>query len=252
MESADGTLNAHSAMRITPRSETAAHAPKARVGSKEELRSFPLNTSFRDRLIGRLDEAGIPAHARTAFLAALTERAAQTVSRWLDRYQPGLPDLPSCERLCRLLPCSADWMLGLPTQPTARGRRRVTGAVTSGPGHMHLAFEALNEMTNAFVDSEPMRMSGDEMAPRIRDGDLVFVDRTADSLSGNGIYAVELDGRIMIRKIESRIGIGLVFRCENAAYEDCVIKDAAAARRMGLRVLGRVDGAIGVQRLKGG
>ena len=43
-----------------------------------------------------------------------------------------------------------------------------------------------------------------------------------------------------------------MFRCENDAYEDNVIKDAAAARRMGLRVLGRVNGAIGLQRLKGG
>ena len=117
---------------------------------------------------------------------------------------------------------------------------------------MHSALELLTAMTRAFDDCEPIRMSGDEMVPRIRDGDLVFVDRTALTLSGNGIYAIELDGRVMIRKVESRIGTGLVFRCENAAYADCVIKDAAAARRMGLRVLGRVNGAIGAQRFKGG
>ena len=117
---------------------------------------------------------------------------------------------------------------------------------------MHSAREPLTAMTMAFDDCEPIRMSGDEMAPTIRDGDLMFVDRTVVTLSGNGVYAVELDGRVMIRKVESRIATGLVFRCENAAYADCLIKDAAAARRMGLRVLGRVNGAIGAQRFNGG
>lgn len=230
--------------------DSVARARKSRVNS-ERACPLPLNTALRDRLVSRLDRAGIPAHARTAYLAALTERAVQTVSRWLDLEQPGLPDLASCARLCRHLPCSADWMLGLPPQQTLRGRERTTTAA-SGRDAIHPALDVLNEMTKAFVDCEPMRMSGDEMAPRIRDGDLVFIDRTAVSLSGNGIYAVELDGRTMIRMVESRIGAGLVFRCENAAYEDCVVKDAAVARRMGLRVLGRVIGAIGAQRFTGG
>lgn len=251
MNSSDGKSNARSTKMTTAKPASAAGA-KRTSSTPEDACPPPLNTGFRDRLIGRLDQAGIPAHARTAYLAALTERAAQSVSRWLDRRQPGLPDLASCERLCRLLPCSADWMLGLPPAPTKRARGRATAAMLSGPGIMHSALELLNEMTRAFDDCEPIRMSGDEMAPRIRDGDLVFVDRTVLTLSGNGIYVVELDGRVMVRKVESRIGTGLVFRCENAAYADCVIKDAAAARRMGLRVLGRVNGAIGAQRFKGG
>jgi hypothetical protein len=211
-----------------------------------------LNSGFRDRLIVRLDEAGIPAHARTAYLAALTERAAQTVSRWLDLKRPGLPDLASFERLCRALACSADGLLALPQSPTDRGRKREAAAMHSEPRLIHSALELLGEMMRLFDDCEPMRMSGDEMAPRIHDGDLVFVDRTVVSLAGNGIYVIELDGRVMIRTVESRIGTGLVFRCDNDAYEDNIIKDAATARRLGLRVLGRVNGAIGLQRLKGG
>ena len=247
MDSADGCSNARSVKRIIAMPRSVAHAGKARV-IKGSARPSLSNAGLRDRLIDRLDQAGIPPHARTAYLAALTDRAAQTVSRWLDRQQPGLPDLASCERLCRLLPCSADWMLGLSAQCMPRGRRRAMSSLDNEPVLTGIAFDVLSTMTKAFAGCEPMRMSGDEMAPKIHDGDIVFVDRTAVDLSGNGIYAVEFDGRTMIRLVESRIGTGLVFRCENAAYEDCVVRDAAAARRMGLRVLGRVSGAIGAMR----
>lgn len=251
MCSSDGRSCARSTTMITAKSAKTTGTKKSSY-KVDDASPSSLNSGFRERLVGRLDEAGIPAHARTAYLAALTERAAQTVSRWLDLKRPGLPDLASFDRLCRVLACSADWLLALPQPPTGRGPKRATAAMHSEPRLIHSALELLGEMMRLFDDCEPTRMSGDEMAPRIHDGDLVFVDRTVVSLAGNGIYVIELDGRVMIRTVESRIGTGLVFRCENDAYEDNVIKDAAAARRMGLRVLGRVNGAIGLQRLKGG
>lgn len=48
----------------------------------------------------------------------------------------------------------------------------------------------------------------------------------------------------MVRHVENRIGQGVVLSCENPAYAECVVKDAAAARRMGLRVAGKVTGII--------
>lgn len=251
MDSADGKSNARSTTKVSVSRRSVAHPQKAGV-NKGCANVLTLNTGFRDRLIGRLDQAGIPAHARTAYLAALTERAAQTVCRWLDRQQPGLPDLASCERLCRHLPCSADWMLGLQHPGSVRSGKRPGPAGPAGSVAVESTLAILDEMTKAFIGCEPMRMRGDEMSPRIRDGDLLFVDRAADGLAGNGVYALELDGRTMIRTVESRIGAGMVFRCENPAYQPCVVKDAAAARRMGLRVLGRVTGAIGAQWLMNG
>ncbi len=91
-------------------------------------------------------------------------------------------------------------------------------------------------------------MAGDEMAPQIQDGDLMFVDLSADQLVGNGIYALELGGRFMVRRVESRLDAGLVFKCENPAYADSVLADAEAAKRMGLRVIGKVRGAVGATR----
>lgn len=91
-------------------------------------------------------------------------------------------------------------------------------------------------------------MAGDEMAPQIQDGDLMFVDRAAHQLVGNGIYALELGGRFMVRRVESRLGVGLVLKCEKPGYADCVVKDAVAAKRMGLRFIGKVRGTVGVAR----
>jgi hypothetical protein len=52
----------------------------------------------------------------------------------------------------------------------------------------------------------------------------------------------------MVRRVESRVGAGLVLKCEKSGYVDCVVKDDAAARRLGLRVIGKVRGAVGVAR----
>ena len=237
--------------------------PRAGRGSNKKTDSKRLNKSrsapppkhvldltpgFRDRLIHRLDQSGVPSNARMAYVAALTDRAPQTVSRWFDPQRPGLPDMESCARLCQGLPCSADWILGLPSPPAKNASRRAVAQGGDFEPRLQWMVDVINQMCGAFGTCEPMRMSGDEMAPKIRDGDMMFVDTATNSLDGNGIYALECDGRIMVRKVESRIGKGLVFKCENPQYEERVVKDAAAAKRLGLRVIGKVTGAVGVVR----
>ena len=206
------------------------------------VRALNLTPGFRDRLIESLNEVGVPARGRMAYVASLTGRAVQTVSRWLDPREPGLPDLESCTRLCDGLGRTSDWMLGLAEEP------RRAGAVspaewTAETAWARQAFAALRQGSAA---DEIMCMTGDEMAPLICDGDLMFVDGSARRFAGNGIYAIELDGRCMVRRVDSRLGTGLVFKCDNERYPERVVKDAAAARRMDLSVIGKVRAAIGV------
>ena len=226
--------SAETARNNVRRSETTAdQAPKP--GSN-------LTPGFRDRLIASLNEVGVPARGRMAYVASLTERAAQTVSRWFDPRAPGLPDLASCARLCEGLRRSSDWMLGLANEPRqfdAEGSRIL-------PSELAWAGEVFATLRRGAAGGEVMRMCGDEMAPLIRDGDLIFVDVRADRLAGNGIYALEVDGRMVVRRVDSRLGIGLVFKCDNERYPERVVKDAVAARRLGVRVIGKVRGAVGV------
>ena len=203
-----------------------------------------LTPAFRDRLIESLDQVGVPARGRMSYVAALTCRAVQTVSRWLDLERPGLPDIESCARLCEGLGRSSDWMLGLSELPSGAGK---VGLPLSA-AEVGWFSEAFGELQGACRTCEPLRMVGDEMAPLIQDGDLLFVDRAADQLMGNGIYALELGGRFRVRRVESRLGEGLVFKCERPGYADSIVKDAAAAKHMGLRVIGKVRGAVCVAR----
>lgn len=197
-------------------------------------------TEFRQRLIARLDQAEVPPHKRMLYVAALTGRAVQTVSRWFDARGPGLPDLESYARLCEGLHCNADWMLGLSMTPgLATAQQADGGNVDAG-----WMVELLDELRGDFHNCELIRMSGDEMAPKIRDNDHMFVSHDLGEVSGNGIYVIEWKDCLVVRHVENRIGYGAVLTCENPAYAECVVKNAAAARRMGLRVVGKVAGII--------
>ena len=92
----------------------------------------------------------------------------------------------------------------------------------------------------------PMRVPGDEMAPRLRPGDLVFVDTTVTHLIGNGIYALRCNDRLIIRRVEQRLGKGIVLKCDNKAYADHEWTAATSGRRRGVKVVGKVHGAISV------
>lgn len=207
---------------------------------------------MRDRLLERLGQCGVPTHARATYVAALTGRAAQTVSRWLDPVQPGLPDVESLVRLCRALPCSADWLLGVVRHDHARPHEAVqivpakADPDSDSPWQDHLW-----ELVKSFPGCAPLRMLGDEMSPRIRDGDLLFVDRTVGRLGGNGVYLLSLGGQALVRDVEHRIGVGLVLRCGNPRYEESVVGDGDAFERIGLKVEGLVVGTITAVHFKG-
>ena len=231
-----GTL---SERKVYKKRVSKVRSPSA-TGSQPVVQPSLSKTDFRAHLIARLDQAEVPAHKRMVYVAGLTGRAVQTVSRWFDIGRPGLPDLESYARLCAGLRCNADWMLGLSATAGLRSEAQLAGA-NAGQGWIG---ETLVELGSEFHRCEAMRMSGDEMAPRIRDGDHMFVCRDIGAVSGNGIFVIEWKGRLVVRHVENRIGQGVVLTCENPAYAECVVKDALAAQRMGLRVVGKVQGIV--------
>lgn len=200
-----------------------------------------LQPAVRDRLILRLDRLGLPARGRLSYVAALTGRAVQSVSRWFDPQRPGLPDVASLARLCDGLGCSADWVLGL----TSAGAESPE-LMNASASERQWAGELLARLRRALGACEPMQMIGDEMAPSIHDGDMLFFDRSHDRLSANGLYVIKIDGRIIVRRVENRIGTGIVFKCDNPAYEDYAVCDVETARNLGLCVLGKIYAAVGV------
>ena len=203
-----------------------------------------LQPGFRDRLIDTLDRAGVPLAARRAYVASLTSCAPQSVSRWLHPDRPGLPDLESFTRLCVGLRCSSDSLLDL--RLDAAG----TDSSATGVDEVAWAREILRSMRCEAPACDVIRMRGDEMAPTIRDGDAVFVDRARPRILGSGIYALALAGRTLVRRVEAGLGTGFTLRCEQPGYREHALDDEAAAARLGLRVLGQVFGVVGVTRLR--
>lgn len=202
-----------------------------------------LTPGVRDRLLERLVAMGLPPEKRVSYVAGLTGRATQTVRRWFAPRQPGLPDLQSFARLCVELRCSADEVIGL--------SEATIGRAVAGDGLLVQVAECVHGMASLLRrrdrSGELRRVSGDEMEPRLRDGDMVFVPRGRNGFSSNGLYALQCKGRVIVRRVEQQVGRGWVLKCDNKAYADIVVESDAAAGRLGLRVLGKVRGAIGMR-----
>lgn len=210
-----------------------------------------LNREFRERLIAKMDEAKVPEEARLAHLSAMTGRVPQTSRRWIDPIKPGLPDLESFVLLCLGFHSDANWLLGLreaddvivPKGGPLSERERLT---LDTPGRAAWVAAIIHDLADEVAGCDPLKMRGDDMEPLIHDGDTLFVDYTTQRIIGNGIYVVEYDGRVMVRTVENRIGAGLVLSCENRKYQECVVKNTAAAKRLGLKVTGKVRGCISI------
>lgn len=193
---------------------------------------------LRDRLQARLVAMDIAADQRASHVAMLTQRSVQSVRRWFDARRPGLPDLESFARLCAGLGCSADALLGsTPDQPTQ---------VVAVAEAIHAMADTLRARGSL---GQALRVPGDEMAPQLCAGDLVFIDAQAEGpLDGgaNGVYALMHGVRLLIRRIEHCPGDRLLLTCDNRHYRDWELPRAAAAEE-GLRILGRVQAAIGLR-----
>ncbi len=115
-----------------------------------------------------------------------------------------------------------------------------------GPAAATWIAPMVQDLCEVVTGCSPMQMPGDDMEPIIHDGDMVFVDFETTDIVGNGIYVVECDGRVMVRNVESRIGEGLVLSCANQKYQPSVVKNSAAAQRLGLKVLGKARCCISI------
>lgn len=82
---------------------------------------------------------------------------------------------------------------------------------------------------------------GDSMLPTIADQSPVFVDTGDRDLADGGIYALRIDNRLIIRRVQRLVGGGLQLLADNnAAYPLQELGEAASAE---LEVIGRVRSA---------
>ncbi len=205
---------------------------------------------LRTRLLEHMREARVPSgHPQALHLAALTGRKYQTTRRWIDPESPGLPDLASFRLICAGMDGDPSWFLGL-----VHERRSLREAVAAADGETppndtgDWVAEVERDVRHQMFGCSARRMGGDEMEPEIGDGDTMFVDFDVTEFRGNGNYLVACDGLELVRKLEYRLGVGLVLSCANKRYAETIVKDAADSIRRKLKVLGRIEGIIQVRK----
>lgn len=206
---------------------------------------------FNARLTEELIRSGIPSHARLRYLSKASGRAVQTVARWIDLREPGMPDLRSFTVLCLLLSVDAHWLLGLTEHrvglPLSLLSKRLTSELALDS---HDSKDWLNTLV-ARVDSRPAScrveiMHGHDMEPLISDGAIIFVDDSVHAFTVNGTYVLEYRDKMLIRNVELIIGDGIILRCENKNFSDTRIQHGDLANDNLLKVIGKVTMAINV------
>lgn len=229
-------------VNFEPRRKGQRRGQDAVTINSDDRPSPGLTPGFRDRLIERLVAMGLPADKRVSFVADLTGCATQTVRRWFAQSSPGLPDLRSFMRLCLELDISADEVMGLNHAVTPHG------GVDEAPllQVARVVHGMACELGRKGRVGDPVRVTGDEMAPRLREGDLAFVDCETGFI-GNGVYAFECQGEVIFRRVEHQLGRGWLLKCDNKAYADSDLGEISGERVRGLRLLGKLRGTIALR-----
>jgi hypothetical protein len=229
-----------------------ARERKKRAAKSADM-TMALLPGLRDRLFKEMEGAKIPKEGRLQYLCSMTGRKPQTARRWIETEKPGLPDLESFAAICGAFDTDANWMLGLTKTryPLPRGPDHGDATQSAQDKNENLDWMdyVIRQVAENADGCSTFYMPGDDMEPRIKNGAPMLVDTRTKEIAGNGTYVLEYQRRTLVRNVESRIGEGLVLTCENPKYKQSVIKDAAAAKRMGLKVIGRVRLGIVFERL---
>lgn len=171
---------------------------------------------LRQRIQEELNRLNVAEAQQPQYLSAITGRAVQTVSRWISPDKPGLPDLRSLAILCLQFGVDANWMLGLAQHRVQLPMENLASGLKHYFGRGSIEFDWIGALIKqARLDAagcSVVRMNGDDMSPLIGDGAAVFFDPRQSEVSTNGVYLLEYEGKMLVRRVEIQIGDGLVIR----------------------------------------
>ena len=232
---------AKKATRTATASAPSGQKPKA--GRWEETRERrELRKVLQARLNEVLDSSNLPERGRGSYIALVTHRSKQAVALWLNRKGGGLPDAIALRQLALALKIDPAYLLGL--TKVSRRSGQIAGDDDASVRARAEWLDGLEDELRRRSDSTTsFVMDGDEMEPTIRRGAMVLVDRNASVPSRSGPYAVETNDRLTVRMVESRLGGGVILRCENKRYgEQLTVGKEVDLKKHGVQVVGKVIG----------
>jgi len=104
----------------------------------------------------------------------------------------------------------------------------------------HLAFRA--EWVRNELGADPKRLAliaaiGDSMLPAITSGDLLLIDASVCVVRQDAIYAIQVEGVLLVKRIQRLLDGTIIVKSDNPAYESQRFSPGEAK---GLRIVGRV------------
>ena len=75
------------------------------------------------------------------------------------------------------------------------------------------------------------------MVPTIRDGALLVVDTSLHDIDDGRIYVLDVDGRLLVKRLQVRADGRIIIRSDNAAYEPETVTPSEATP---LHIIGQV------------
>ncbi|EMB5660470.1 S24 family peptidase [Pseudomonas aeruginosa] len=85
----------------------------------------------------------------------------------------------------------------------------------------HLAFTRYSLRRKGLTPSDlsAVRVDGDSMAGMLDDGDTVMIDHSRNTLEGEAVYVLRLDGHLYAKRVQRQINGALAIISANPAYE---------------------------------
>lgn len=101
----------------------------------------------------------------------------------------------------------------------------VTHAPEEGPGlegarRIHFDQRWLQSHGWHYSDLRLVESRGDCMVPTVRDGALTLVDVSVDRLREEGVYVLEVQGMLLVRRIQFDVEGGIIATSDNPAYRE--------------------------------
>ena len=231
--------------------------------------------AFAQRLNVMLGELGLPERGRAKVIKERVGVSGTTAANWLrGESYPSFEELARIGRLgldpSRLFPDTAELArtgakATLPSSGVSRHLARLIDSDQIVPlTHLHtddgewdhtavpngLWQQLFGHDLGGFV---VLRMKGDAMAERIRDGAPLLLDTNMTQITDdNGIYALLLGEAVIVRRVQRRLQGGFVIACDNPSIASEIVDRLGSHREVSasaqdLLVLGRV--AVAIQKL---
>jgi transcriptional regulator with XRE-family HTH domain len=80
-------------------------------------------------------------------------------------------------------------------------------------------------------------VKGDSMEPTLSDGDTILVDTTDRQFETNAIYVLQLEGSLLVKRIQRKVDGTIIIKSDNRAYEPETVRGDIVEQ---LKVVGRV------------